>query len=139
MKFCSALIVNVIALAAIGCGGGKSPVPGSGTVTHKGQPVADATVLFTPVGAGDAAGMMARGTTDAQGKFSLTTNKPNDGVVPGDYRVSVSPKTKERPEGDYSADPPPPFPQKYTDPTATDLKVTVKSGGSNDFPLELKD
>jgi hypothetical protein len=136
MKFCRALF-TLLVLCAIGCGTSKVPV--SGTVTYKGQPVADSNVIFTGAGGGEAAGKTATGRTDAQGNFTLGTDAPADGAVPGDYVVSVVPNMPEPKEGDYSAAPPPPFPARYMNATGSDLKATVKSGADNKFPLELKD
>jgi hypothetical protein len=133
MKACVFAALGVIGLAVVGCGSGT--IPAGGTITYKGQPVADANVTFTP----DGGGKMASGRTDAQGKFTLGTDKPGDGAMPGDYRVSVTPNLPTPAEGDYSPSPPPPFPQKYVDPSVTDLKATVKSGANNQFPFELKD
>jgi len=134
MKYCGAFVWSLIAAVFTGCGGAGT-VPAGGTVTYKGQPVADANVMFTPEGGGE----IATGRTDAQGKFSLGVAKPGDGAVPGEYRVSLTPKEAPRAEGDYSASAPPPFPVQYTNATGSTLKATVKRGEKNDFPLELKD
>ena len=62
-------------------------VPVTGTVTYKGQSVEGATVtLFAESGEGRG----TIGTTDAQGKFTLTTVRPGDGAMVGTYKVSVS-------------------------------------------------
>ena len=136
MKFSCVAVGALFIFSIVGCGG-PGAVPAGGTVTHKDKPVADATVIFTPVGGG-ADAMIATGTTDAQGAFTLTTKTPGDGAVPGNYTASVSPKLEEKPEGDYSAPPPPPFPAKYTDPTGSDLKVTIPAGGDKQIKLDLK-
>lgn len=133
-SFCAFVLSLIAAVFTIGCGG-PGTVPAGGTITYKGQPVADANIMFTPVGGGE----IATGQTDAQGKFSLGVVKPGDGAVPGEYRVSLTPKEAERAEGDYSASPPPPFPVQYTTDAGSPLKATVKRGEKNDFPLELKD
>ena len=83
-----------LALAAAGCGrGGKKPVPVKGTVTLDGKPVSLALVMFVPQKEG---GMMAHGVTNHDGEFELTTYKPNDGALPGDYNVTVT-KVDETP------------------------------------------
>ena len=74
----------VVALSAgIGCGG--KPLGIKGKVTRDGQPVAGATVDFVP----EDAGRPAVGTTDKDGKFSLSTYKPGDGALRGEYRVVI--------------------------------------------------
>ena len=61
----------------------------TGTVTHGGQPLEDARVVFIPDGG---SGEGASGRTDASGKYVLTTSSGNDasGTKPGEYRVTVS-------------------------------------------------
>lgn len=140
MKRCAVCILLVAAAALAGCG--SPTVPVTGTITYKSQPVADANIVFTPTsgGAGATTGKIATGRTDALGKFALTTEKPGDGALPGEYTVSITPGLPPPDEEnyDYSEEPPPPFPMRYTSSTSSDLRATVKAG-SNDFPFELKD
>lgn len=138
MKCCSLLAACAIVVTAIGCGGAGT-LPAGGTITYKGQPVKDSNVLFTPTRDAGNKGKVATGKTDDQGKFTLGTVRPGDGALPGDYTVAVTPNLPPPKEGDYSASPPPPFPEKYSTATSTDLKATVKAGDPNQFPLELKD
>lgn len=91
---CAALTAAL--LLALGCSKGpKTPtVPVSGTIKYKGVPVAQATVGFiskVPVEGKNQ--HPARGVTDDQGHYSLSTYiNPNEypGVPPGDYAVTVS-------------------------------------------------
>ena len=79
---------GLLAVLIAGCGGGLDLIPVSGTVTLDGQPVDGAAVVFVPVAGGPA----ASGSTDAGGKFRLTTvNQP--GAVPGEYNVTVTKQT----------------------------------------------
>jgi hypothetical protein len=77
-------------LVLLGCGGdGLRRVPVRGTVTAKGTPVGNATVLFMP--ADGTLGEGGIGSTDANGNFTLTGSRRGDaGVVPGKYKVRVS-------------------------------------------------
>jgi len=76
-----------------GCGKGpKLPtLPVTGTVTYKGQGVADAHVDFIPVD--NASGKPATGVTDAQGRFTLQTHVGGstfaNGALAGNYIVTV--------------------------------------------------
>ena len=121
-------------------------------MTLDGEPVANATVTFTPVTEG--AGAMATGTTNAEGKYRLTavvagyTPQGGSGTLPGEYNVGVvkakppeiptSPeasqlKPGQRPTGStltYLV------PQKYENPATSGIKKTVKEG-KNDIPIEL--
>ncbi len=125
-------------LAIAGCGG-PGPVPVTGTVTYQGQPVADVNVTFL-----GADGLLATGSTDAQGQFAnLRPHGAGEGALPGEYRVTITPKSN------VSADPsetisyelaaPPPFPAKYMAMETTDLTATVAAGSDNHFPFELTD
>src|SRR5687768_7124826 len=65
-------VIAVVMALSFGCQKSDNRprrVPVSGIVLYKGQPVADATVLFGPVGSTPA----ATGTTDASGRYQLTT------------------------------------------------------------------
>jgi hypothetical protein len=68
-------------------------VPVTGKVTYKGQPVAGATVAFIPT---NPDGRPARGVTDDQGVYTLTTYLgPQDqpaGAEPGEYKVTIEKK-----------------------------------------------
>lgn len=86
----------LVLLSALTVGCGKTAVV-KGRVTLDGHPVAGATVLFVPEDGN--AGRPASGMTDDDGNFRLTTYRPDDGAVPGTYRIVVS-KTKAFPEPD---------------------------------------
>jgi len=97
-----------------GCGGGLPSV--TGVVTMDGQPLEGAVVMFTPAGT---AGQVATGVTDSSGKFSMGTDKQENGVRPGKYRVTIT-KTAEVPKpvpyfGDVMA-------QKYAAKAGGDTK-----------------
>jgi hypothetical protein len=83
------LSIAILAVAAvIGCGdtsgfGRRYRV--SGTVTYHGKPVERGTISFVPA----APDGRAAGGTIVDGRYSLTTHDPDDGALPGKYRVSV--------------------------------------------------
>ena len=64
-----ALPFALVALSILGCGRSNQPSLGrvSGTVMLDGAALANATVLFTPAGAG----RTSQGTTDAGGRYEL--------------------------------------------------------------------
>src|SRR5262249_39083032 len=80
-----AAVVAAVVRAVPGGGGGKVAV--TGPLTLDGQPMEGAIVTFVPANPGK--GEIAYGTTDKDGAFRLTTSKPNDGAVPGEYKVTV--------------------------------------------------
>ena len=81
----SALAVCVLS----GCGGGgDTPAVASagGVVTLKGAPVEGARVMFHPTAGG---ARTSYGTTDASGKFKMSTFGVNDGALLGHHKVTI--------------------------------------------------
>ena len=140
-----ATVMFAIALfAAVGCGPKDTRVrrlPASGTVLYKGEPVADAEVVFDSGGSSPA----AAGKTDASGRFQLTTFDTNDGAVPGDYKVAVRKvqviRKAPAPAADDAVGPPPDekwlLPMKYGNSATSGFTATVNETGENDFKFEL--
>ncbi|MDR1383561.1 MAG: carboxypeptidase-like regulatory domain-containing protein [Planctomycetaceae bacterium] len=87
-KYISLLLLT---LCFLGCGGSKvdpSYRLVTGTITHKGTPVAGATVAFSPLDGGAA----ASGVSNASGNYTLSTGTaliPGSGTKPGKYKVTV--------------------------------------------------
>jgi hypothetical protein len=79
-----AALALLAALAAGGCGGKTAKV--QGVVTLDGKPLPGATVTFIPAGSGRPAG----GRSESDGSFRLTTFRPEDGALPGEYKVIVT-------------------------------------------------
>jgi hypothetical protein len=80
--------------ACVGCGddsGLPRRYPVSGTVTYNGKPLEKGNINFAP----DGPGGRAAGGTIIDGKYSLTTQEPDDGAVPGKYKVSVVAKATD--------------------------------------------
>lgn len=145
VAFCLALIN--------GCGGADDSnrptrVKTSGTVTHKGQPVEGATVLFAPA---EGQGHAATGLTDSQGRFRLTTFLANDGAVPGNYKVTISkfdmstanPDLEDdlaiemRQDSDKIVGPTPLLPIEFSEIETTPLIKEVTTGAANEFQFDL--
>jgi hypothetical protein len=135
------LVYLGLAACIIGCGGGAVSAPTGevqGVVTYQGKPVPDVNVTFTPD-----KGRPGYGTTDAQGKFTISTFGDRDGAVPGTHKVTIT-DTREipmpgTPEAEQAANTPPPFPPKYSDPAQSDLTADVKEGQVNEVTLTLSD
>jgi hypothetical protein len=141
----------VLALVACsGCGSDPSKRPEilatarvNGTLTYKGQPLKDHQVVFTPTDGK----RPALGRTDAEGKFSLGTNKPGDGAPVGTHKVSVNfdppsevdsvvanpidnPAQMQKPEIE--------IPAKYGHPDTSGLTQEVPKGGLTDLKIDLE-
>lgn len=117
-------------LASAGCGrSGPAVAFVEGTVLLDGQPVAEATVGFSPL----AGGLPAVGMTDGDGRFHLSSTgggRPEAGAVPGEYAVVVSKQVVENtgnsaPPEQESTVPPSSWPDRGSarppNPTVRDL------------------
>lgn len=129
-----------------GCGGSRTS-PVEGTVLLDGKPVAGASVQFIAQGKGHD----ATGQTDPNGQFTMSTYKPRDGVLPGSYKVVISPPTGTPDTAQYASaeeamaaaskapakkeSAKPAFPQKYTRPDQTPLTQEVPAGKKVEFEL----
>jgi len=136
----------LIGATMIGCG---SDLPetfrSTGSVTLEGKPLPSVIVTFIPKKNGSG----ASGTADQQGKFTLSTFSPSDGVLAGDYSVTIIPKDPPPMGGD--SDPgigtgggspkpgryTPRFPSRYGMPEESGLKATVEAKGKNVFIFDL--
>lgn len=123
---------------------GTGPAPVTGTVTHKGKPIANANISFSPV---EGTGRAATGITDNSGHFALGTFGTNDGALPGSYRVGIiarGPERAPRP-GEVNSGMPgemmpgdPIIPAKYFAPDTSGLTFEVKRG-KNSADFDIKD
>ena len=83
----------VIALALfssslLGCGDGHAGrVPVGGTVTVDGTKLVHGSVTFMPTGS---VGKAGGGSIGADGRFQISSIKPNDGLILGKYKVIIS-------------------------------------------------
>lgn len=156
----SCLLVGVL-----GCGGDHRParVPVSGVVTMGGDPVEGALVTFMPK---TPEGEAATGTTDASGKYVLTTFERADGAVPAEYSVKVAKYEAytvplnngpqgasdenvefsdeayaagyDAPEeGEVVSGPKNLLPEKYADPSKSGLEYVVTDGENNTYDITL--
>jgi hypothetical protein len=79
-------LLLALSVGLAGCGGQGKPVKVEGVVTLDGKPFPGATVTFLPA-AGN--GRSASGLSEKDGSFRLTTFKPDDGALPGEYKITV--------------------------------------------------
>ena len=120
----------VLAAVATGCsksGEGRQPTFAvTGKVLDGTKPVANATVVFHPVGD---AGMKPHGKTDANGEFKLTTYDGDDGAPAGKYKVTVELWATVTADGG----PVNKIPAKYARPDSSGFTAEVAAG-----PTELQ-
>ena len=126
-----AIAIGVFTLP--GCGE-TSTIPKTvevaGTVTLNSEPLTEGMVNFSSSSTGDA----ANAKIGPGGRFFF-----GNGVLPGSYRVTITPVGSDTPPAPGVA---PPtlnleIPTKYNDLATTDLKATV-APGSDEFTFDLK-
>jgi hypothetical protein len=111
-----------LALSASGCDSGLVPV--HGTVHWDGGELSGARVLFAPIGGGG----YAYGEIQDDGGFQLTSEHPDDGAAPGQYRIRVI-QTKVSETG-----------KLYTTFVAPrDKPLEVVPGKTNEFAIEVRE
>ena len=129
------ILLVVAGLTIVGCNrSGLNLAPVSGVVTYQGAPVEKAGVLFMPE-----TGPFAIGTTDAEGRFTLTTAN-REGALVGNHRVAISKNqtTTTQIPGEHL----PRYgsryflPAKYASPSTSELTATVIDD-DNSFNFDL--
>src|SRR5262245_4960193 len=155
------VFAGLLTAAISGCSG-KSDRPKTvavqGQVIYNNKPVEGAYVSFWAEDAPRA----AEGTTDKDGKFSLSMFELNDGAMAGENKVAVSKPEANTASGtaDSPGGAPKPedmmksymarknsktlatksvIPGKYATRESTPLKVEVKSGSNEPFMIQLTD
>jgi Carboxypeptidase regulatory-like domain len=150
-RFLPTITSVVVSLGLCGCSSDNSTssrprvVPVSGRVLANGQPLVGAHVTFTNM----QANRSAYAKTDAEGKFTLTTFKPNDGAVPGKQQISVSKLESLNPANagvdrstTTNAAPSPArrwlIPRHYGDIKTSGLTADIPEEGMSDLVVELR-
>ena len=86
-RVCVAPVGLFVLTVVAGCGGDSvERIPVRGRVLHQGKPLEFCNIMFQPLGGGE----IARGDIQADGSFTLSTNKDGDGVKLGQCRVRVT-------------------------------------------------
>ncbi len=138
--------VSAVLLVAAGCGESQptgeviAVVPASGILTLNGKPLEYYQVAVFPEN-----NRPAIGVTDAEGKFTLGTNAPNDGAVVGHHRVAITfqgPPSTNPDEGIMEFTPPPKPTEKikdqYASPETSGLAIDVPESGTMEILIDLK-
>jgi hypothetical protein len=110
--------------------------PVSGSVTLDGEAFGNVNVTFM----GD--GVTGTAKTGPDGKFDTVSSQvAREGLPAGDYTVVVTqaldPSEEIQDMAAYEATEPP-FPRKYSDMTQSPIKVSVRSGETNDFEIKME-
>jgi len=120
-------------LACAGCGGSDQPptAPVTGSVTYKGQPLAQGTIAFYP-----ASGRPAYGKIENGEIVEVTTFTPNDGAPVGPNNVAI-----QAVEGLDDMYKPAKWliPERYGNPQQSGLTADIKDSGTNEVTFALTD
>jgi hypothetical protein len=130
----------LLVLVLTGCDGGSNALlPVSGKVTYKGSVLPGGIIVFTPDGSRGGHGAMAVGEIQADGTYSLRTDKVL-GAAAGWYRVTVAAVSAAATAspGQRFNTPASLLPEKYRDPESSRLTCEIKPDRANiiDFDLD---
>ena len=121
-----------------GCGGETGPRchPVEGKVLYQNQPLAEGMVVFHPLANPSESYPQPIGTTDAAGRFVLTTFKSGDGAPAGEYAITIELREPRQIGEDVVREGPNLLPPKYASLKETPLRHKVVAG-KNSVP-EIK-
>jgi hypothetical protein len=127
-------------VALTGCSGGRlKTYPVTGQILYNGQPLKGVDVALHPVDPKNDAGYPPHATTDADGKFTLTTFLKNDGAPAGEFRLAVAFAVEAVEEGsDQSKKLTAQVPVKYHKAETSGLTATVKPEPNALDPIQLE-
>ena len=137
MRSYSRLVFGVVLASTFGCGESKVASV-SGTVKLDGEPLANAVVIFQPVGDGKTnPGVGSIGRTNDKGEYLLRLIDGGNGAIRGMHRVEIScpiDDGQNRPDEDRATKPPNQVPDRYN--AASKVTYEVKPGENKaDFDL----
>jgi hypothetical protein len=99
-----------------------------GKVTFKDQPLTEGTVTFMPLTI--PSGLPSRpavGALRAEGTYRLSTFRPDDGAVPGEYLVVIQSIVATTPVNEFQRNRVSRIPERYGDVNRSGLRATVPS------------
>jgi len=131
----SLLLSVSLSLFLTGCGSETGPQchPVAGQVLFQGQPLAEAMVVFHPLLPTTEKIPQPIATTDAAGRFVLTTLKSSDGVPAGEYAITIELREPRLIGEEIVRDGPNLLPVQYASPKDTPLRYKV-TPGKNEVP-----
>jgi hypothetical protein len=131
------LLVVLFAGSALSCssGDGIRRHAVRGQVLYNGEALKGAMVVFHPLGPYPPKLQKPLAYTDAEGRFTMTTDSPGDGVPLGQYAVTVEYRERtysgaEKINGRNL------LPAQYSKPDTSGLRCEVQEG-ENEVPLRL--
>jgi hypothetical protein len=133
------LLLTLLAGSGVSCSGERVRLyPVRGQILYKGRPVDRAVVVFHPLDEQPSGAQKPIAYTDADGRFSLTTDRPGDGASAGEYAITVELREKtqtgvEKVHGRNL------LPARYSKPESSGLRWRVQEGPNEPPPFNLTD
>lgn len=133
MKKYNFLLCLLICLVAVGCSGNKR-LNGKVTFSDDGSPALNGMVIFQKDN------FISRGEIQPDGSYSLSSEKANDGIPPGEYKVYVSGISEMPPQiPGVLVLPIPLVDSKFENPDTSGLTCTIPAPGSRfDFKVDRR-
>src|SRR5262245_36348370 len=127
-------------LITSGCSNGRiKTYPVGGQVLYNGDPLKGVDIALHPMDPKNDTGYPPHATTDANGKFTLTTFLKDDGAPAGEFRVAVAFAVEAIDEGsDQGKRLSFQVPEKYHRAETSGLTVTIKPGSNDLEPIRLQ-
>src|SRR5262245_35991478 len=132
-------LLPLIALAGCSSTGRLPTYPVTGQILYNGEPLKGVDVAFHRVDPKNDTGYPPHATTDADGKFTLSTFLKDDGAPAGEFRVAVAFAVEAIDEGsDQGKRLSFQVPEKYHRAETSGLTVTIKPGSNDLEPIRLQ-
>jgi hypothetical protein len=120
-----------LALQLVGCSGGDRAAVSGKVYLADGAELAGARVIAQPAKGGKA----VYATTGEDGTFVLSSGSGDEGLMPGDYQVTV---IENLGRGDADQRAPRKISAKYAEPSTSGLSFTVLAGESKELEFSLE-
>ncbi len=133
--YSSTLLLSISLSLLPGCGGETGPKchPVEGKIVYQNQPLAEAMVVFHPLTPPIEKTPQPVATTNAEGRFVMTTLRSGDGAPAGEYAITIELREPRLVGEEVVRDGPNLLPPKYASPAETPLRHKVVPG-KNEVP-----
>lgn len=129
----------LIGAAANGCSRAAQPACFAvrGQVVRDGKPLAEAMIVFHPLGDHSPGTPKPLAQCDEQGRFTLSTFHTNDGAPAGSYAITVELRAPRQVGEEITRDGPNGLPARFASPQITPLRYQVVEGDNEVPPLAI--
>lgn len=112
--------------------------PVQGELLVDGEPAEGALVIFHPVSSSEPKTTNPNGRVQPDGSFHVTTYESDDGAPAGQYVVTVFWPEPPKSPVDHPAMGPDRLKGRFTDPEASNIRITVSEGENILDPINLQ-